>query len=115
MTMTLFGKKLAAITAFVALTSTGLLLQPADAQVAIQDGLVNVTVQDITIQDVVTVSNNNVNVAVAANIVAQVCGITVPINVLAREIFQGGGYTCEVEDVDNEITTVLTATHLSRR
>jgi hypothetical protein len=112
--MTLFGKKLAAITGFVALTSTGLMLQPVDAQIAVQDGLVNVTVQDITVEDVVTISNNNVNVAVAANIVAQVCNVNVPVNVLARAIFQGGGYSCEVEDVDNEITTVLTARQLRR-
>jgi ribulose 1,5-bisphosphate synthetase/thiazole synthase len=70
-----------------------------DAQVAVQGGLVNVTVQDITIEDVVTVSNNNVNVVVAANIVARVCNVTVPVNVLARAIFHSGGYSCEVEDV----------------
>jgi len=88
---------------------------PASAQVAVQQGLVNVTVQDITIEDVIEVSNTNVNVTVAANIIAQVCGVTVPIAVLAEQIFAQGGFSCSVRDIENDITTVLTARHTRGR
>ena len=42
----------------------------AEAQVTVQDGLVNVVVGDVTIAE-------DVNVAVAASVVAQVCGVKV--------------------------------------
>lgn len=48
-----------------------------------QDGLVNVAIGDITIQDV--------NVGVAANIAANVCGVKVgPVAVLARQVDRSG-------------------------
>lgn len=43
------------------------------------------------------------------------CGVTVPIGVLAEQLFAQGGYTCPVEDVENDITTVLTATQVRGR
>jgi hypothetical protein len=57
---------------------------PALAQVAIQDGLVNVAVGDVTILE-------DVNVAVAANVAAQICGVEVgPVNVLAEQVDRSG-------------------------
>jgi hypothetical protein len=54
---------------------------------------VNVAIGDITTGDIL--SNNTVNLAVAANIGANVCGVTVPVAVLAQQVFRTGGFTCE--------------------
>lgn len=55
---------------------------PAQAQ-QVQDGLVNVAIGDITIEDV--------NVGVAANIAANVCGVKVgPVAVLGRAVDRTG-------------------------
>jgi hypothetical protein len=55
---------------------------PAEAQVG-QDGLVNVNVGDVTILD-------DVNVGVAANVVALICGVKVgPIAVLGTAVDAG--------------------------
>jgi hypothetical protein len=72
--------------AFATLTTTALLVVgvagPAAAQPR-QNGLVNVAVGDITVQDV--------NVGVAANIVAAVCGVAVgPVAVLATQVDRSG-------------------------
>ena len=107
--------KMATVSIFAATILAIVPATPADAQISIQQGLVNVTVQEITVEDVIEVSNNNVNVTVAANIIAEVCGITVPVAVLAEQIFSQGGFTCSVEDVENDITTVLTATQARGR
>jgi hypothetical protein len=59
---------------------------PAGAAQQQQDGLVNVAIGDITIQDV--------NVGVAANIAANVCGIAVgPVAVLGRAVDRSGDAT----------------------
>jgi hypothetical protein len=56
---------------------------PASAAVQDQDGLVNVAIGDITIEDV--------NVGVAAGIAAQVCGLKVgPVAVLGRAVDRSG-------------------------
>jgi glycerol-3-phosphate dehydrogenase len=56
---------------------------PAQAQVQ-QDGLVNVNVGDVTILE-------DVNIGVAANVVANVCGVTVgPVAVLGRAVDRSG-------------------------
>jgi hypothetical protein len=56
------------------------LVGPAAAQVQVGDGLVNVQVGDITILQ-------DVNIGVAALIVATICDLQVgPINVLARSV-----------------------------
>lgn len=49
-----------------------------------QVGLVNVSLGDVALL-------NNVNLAVAANVAATVCGVTVPISVLATQVIGGGG------------------------
>ncbi len=62
---------------------TAALGAPAQAQVT-QDGLVNVNVGDVTILQ-------DVNVGVAANIVAQICGVKVgPVAVLGRAVDRSG-------------------------
>ena len=54
------------------------------AQTTVGDGLVNVAVGDITIA-------RNVDAAVVADVVAQVCGVNVgPVNVLARQVDLSG-------------------------
>jgi hypothetical protein len=54
-----------------------------------QTGLVNVSTGDVSIL-------NNVNLAVAANVAATLCGITVPVAVLAVQVLgPQGGFTCE--------------------
>jgi hypothetical protein len=54
------------------------------AQTAVQDGLVNVAVGDVTILE-------DVNIGVAAQVIAQVCGVKVgPIAVLATQVDRGG-------------------------
>jgi hypothetical protein len=72
---------------FAALTTTALLVvgiaSPAAAAQQQQNGLVNVAVGDITVQDV--------NVGVAANVVAAVCGVAVgPVVVLATQVDRTG-------------------------
>jgi len=54
-----------------------------------QAGLVNVSTGDIDVL-------NNVNLAVAANVIATVCGVTIPVAVLAEQVFVDGSETfCE--------------------
>ena len=55
---------------------------------ASQTGLVNVAIGDVAIL-------NNVNLAVAANVAATVCGVTVPVAILAQQVIAGGGtFSC---------------------
>lgn len=59
------------------------LAAPANAQPQFQDGLVNVAIGDITIEDVA--------VGVAAQIAANVCGLKVgPVAVLGRAVDRSG-------------------------
>lgn len=54
-----------------------------------QTGLVNVSLGDVDLL-------NNVNLAVAANVAATVCNVTVPVAVLAQQVVgQGGTFTCD--------------------
>jgi hypothetical protein len=65
------------------LLAGGALAGPASAANQVQDGLVNVAVGDITVQDI--------NIGVAANVIATVCGLKVgPIAVLARQVDRTG-------------------------
>ena len=53
-----------------------------------QIGLVNVSAGDVALL-------NNVNLAVAANVLVTLCGVTVPVAVLATQVIaQGGEFTC---------------------
>jgi len=63
--------------------AVGAFSAPAQAATAVQDGLVNVAIGDITIQDI--------NVGVAAVVVAQVCGLKVgPVAVLGTAVDASG-------------------------
>jgi hypothetical protein len=69
--------------AFAAVCATTMLAgsaaAPAMAATTVQDGLVNVAVGDITVQDM--------NVGVAANVAANACGIAVgPVTALATNV-----------------------------
>lgn len=56
-----------------------------------QTGLVNVSLGDVSLL-------NNVNLAVAANVAATVCNVTVPVAVLAQQVVgQGGDFTCATD------------------
>ena len=64
--------------------STAVLLAPVSTAAAQQSGLVNVDVGNITIL-------REVGIGVAANVVAEVCGVTVQqVNVLAQDVAQSG-------------------------
>jgi hypothetical protein len=52
-----------------------------------QNGLVNVSTGDVALL-------NNVNLAVAANVIATVCGVTIPVAALAEQVVGVGTYEC---------------------
>jgi hypothetical protein len=86
------------VTAFASLMMMGALAGPVAAQVE-QDGLVNVNIGDITIEDV--------NVGVAAAIAANVCGVRVgPVAILAIQVDRSGDMrtVCEIGDQDVTLT-----------
>ena len=57
---------------------------PAVAQIAVQDGLINVAVGDVTILE-------DVNVGVAAQVAANLCGVKVgPVAVLGQAVDRSG-------------------------
>jgi len=63
--------------------------EPESQNSSRQIGLVNVSTGDIELL-------NNVNLAVAANVIATVCDVTIPVAVLATQIVATGGVTeCE--------------------
>jgi hypothetical protein len=79
------------------------LVGPAAAQVVVQDGLVNVTVNNVTILE-------NVNIGVAALIVATICDLQVgPVNVLARSVDRSerGPFSCNAVTGDGPVITIL--------
>jgi len=54
------------------------------AQTTVGDGLVNIAVGDVNVA-------RNVDVGVAADVIAQICGVDVgPVNVLARQVDLSG-------------------------
>jgi class 3 adenylate cyclase len=65
---------------------------PLEAQTT-QTGLVNVAIGDIETGDIL--SNNRVAVGVAANIAANVCGVTAQVGVIAEQIARTGNFRCE--------------------
>jgi hypothetical protein len=82
------------VTLFAGAMLVGGAAAPASAQVE-QDGLVNVAIGDITIQDI--------NVGVGAAVAANVCGVKVgPIAILATQVDRSGDQTtvCTIGDQD---------------
>jgi hypothetical protein len=64
--------------------AVGLGAPVASAQVAVQDGLVNVAIGDVEV-------SNNANVGVAAVVAANICGVKVgPVAVLGRAVDRSG-------------------------
>lgn len=76
---------------------------PATAQLVVQRGLVNVVVFDV-IENIV-IRDINVGVGVAANIAANVCGVTVPVAVLSQQVVLGAEeFTCSNDAGDTSVT-----------
>ncbi len=66
-----------------------------------QTGLVNVSLGDVALL-------NHVNLAVAANLAATVCGVTVPVAVLAQQVVAGSGaFTCNTTSGPLSVTQAL--------
>lgn len=85
------------VTAASALLFAGALGAPAQAQVA-QDGLVNVNVGDVTILQ-------DVNIGVAAQVAAQVCGVKVgPVAVLGQAVDRSGATRTVCESNQGPVT-----------
>jgi hypothetical protein len=76
--------KAVAVSAFMGAAVLFTPVSPAEAQIQNQDGLVNVAVGDVTILE-------DVNVGVAAQVAANVCGVQVKnIAVLATQVDRSG-------------------------
>src|ERR671914_1063777 len=95
------------VRALVASTFLGVALftgvPTASAQVAIQDGLVNVAVGDVTILQ-------DVNIGVAAQVAANICGVKVgPVAVLGRAVDRSGQTrtVCTVERQSNQVPVTI--------
>ena len=102
-------KRIAAASMAVLMLTVGTAVSPVAAQNKGngngQAGLVNVNVQVTDVIDDVTVTVQDINVAVAAaaNIVAQVCGTTVGVAALIAETDQGGVFHCDSEDLTSGV------------
>lgn len=92
----MFGiQKLASATMIASTLAFGLSVAPATAQQNQQRGLVNVAVFEVIDDVTIVVEDVNVAVGVAADIAANVCGVAVPVAVLARQVVAGAGeFTC---------------------
>ena len=73
----------------------GFTMAPASLDAQTQAGLVNVAIGDISTGDIL--SNNRVGIGVAANVAANVCGVTAQVGVIAQQIARTGGFRCENE------------------
>jgi hypothetical protein len=84
--------KVAIASVFALLLSIGVTMPPV-AEAQVQSGLVNVAIGDITTGDIL--SNNRVGIGVAANVAANVCGVTAQVGVIAEQVARTGNYRCE--------------------
>ena len=85
------------VSVFAGATAVVGMAAPASAATQNQDGLVNVAVGDITISDV--------NIGVAAQIVAQVCGVKVgPVAVLGVAVDRSGDFRTVCQSDQGKIT-----------
>ena len=86
------AKKLIASIFASVLLAAGIGAPAASAQVAIQDGLVNVAIGDVEVL-------NNANIGIAAQVAAAICGVKVgPVAVLGTAVDRSGNSrtVCEV-------------------
>ena len=98
-------QKITSATIVATTVALGLSALPASAQQNRQRGLVNVAVFEVIDDVTVVVRNVNVGVGVAANIAANVCGVGIPVAVLAEQVVTGGGeVTCTNEIGDSGVT-----------
>jgi hypothetical protein len=74
----------------------------APAQAQVQDGLVNIAIGDVTILE-------DVNVAVAANVAANVCGVVVNVGVIQTIDANGGMFECDFRAGPQDITITQNA------
>lgn len=91
---------LASAGAAIALTGSTVMATPANAQPLVTGGLVNVTVTDVLNNVTVTVQDINVALGAALALAANVCDVNV--NVLARQLREGGA-TCENAQTDQAV------------
>jgi hypothetical protein len=85
-------RKLVASLFATTLIAAGIMTPTATAQNE-QDGLVNVIIYDVVIQDVVDIVVTDVNVGVAAQVAAQICGVKVgPVAVLGTAVDRSGDF-----------------------
>ena len=97
-------KKLTSAAVLASTLALGLSAVPVEAQNNKQGGLVNVALFDVIDNVDVTVRDINVNVVVAADIAANVCGVAVPVAVLATQVLTGGGeFRCTSETGDTGV------------
>lgn len=85
------------VTLFAGAALMGATAAPASAANQNQDGLVNVAIGDITLQDI--------NIGVAAQIAAQVCGVKVgPVAVLGAAVDRSGAMRTVCESDQGDVT-----------
>jgi hypothetical protein len=97
--------KLTSATVVAATLALGFSAVPASAQQNQQRGLVNVAIFEVIDDVTVVVEDVNVSVGVAAGIAANVCGVAVPIAVLAQQVIAGGGeFECTADSGDTGVT-----------
>lgn len=97
--------KLTSATLLAATLAFGFSAVPATAQQNRQRGLVNVAVFEVIDNVTVVVQDINVAVGVAAGIAANVCGVAVPVAVLAEQVIAGGGqFECTADSGDTGVT-----------
>jgi hypothetical protein len=77
---------------FALVLSIGFTTATPPVQAQTQTGLVNVAVGDITTGDIL--SNNRVSLGVAANIAANVCGVTAQVGVISEQLARTGSFKC---------------------
>jgi hypothetical protein len=91
--------------AIASLSIAGLLIgvAPATVDAQRQEGLVNVYIADL-IYDTEILSRNQVGIGVAANVAAQICGLTAQVGVIAQQVARTGSFTCpSVQEADQEV------------
>jgi class 3 adenylate cyclase len=89
----MFRMKTAMAALYALILSIGLATAVPPVEAQNQTGLVNVAVGDITTGDIL--SNNQVPVGVAANVAANVCGLTAQVGVIAQQVSRTGSFRCE--------------------
>ena len=95
--------RIALSTVFALFLSSAATITPAAAQQT-QDGLVNVQVGDITTGNIL--SNVNVQVGAAVDVIAQVCNVAVTVAALTDTLTKSGSYSCQGPAQFTRITQV---------